>query len=220
MPLTTDTYAPPSRMALGLGVLAALGGAVAVGLLRGAPSAVLWLAFVALASAVMLFWETLRLVLDPRVPGDPTDDDEAAATESLSARKRLALRALKELEFERSLGRISEEDFQGLSVRYRAEARDAMQALDTGLGRWRDEAAALLDKAAQKALADAAEAPADKPTVADKPAVAEKSAPADPVSKACPQCTTHNDLDAVFCKKCATRLSQETAAQTEEPADA
>ncbi len=155
MPLTTDTHAPPTRRMVALAALAAVAGAVVVGTLRGAASAVLWLAFAALAAAVMLFWETLRLVLDPQAPGDATDDDEATATEALSARKRSALRALKELEFERSLGRISEEDFQGLSTRYRAEARDAMAALDAGLGRWRDDAATLLERAAQEALAPA-----------------------------------------------------------------
>ena len=215
MPLTTDTHAPPTRRMVALAALAAVAGAVVVGTLRGAASAVLWLAFAALAAAVMLFWETLRLALDPQAPGDPTDDDEAAATEALSARKRSALRALKELEFERSLGRISEEDFQGLSTRYRAEARDAMAALDAGLGRWRDDAATLLERAAQEALA-----PVEKPTEksaeksAEKPAETTVEAPK-PATRACPQCTTHNDLDAVFCKKCGTRMVTEPMPETE-----
>jgi ribosomal protein L40E len=214
VPLTTDTHAPPTRRMVALAALAAVAGAVVVGTLRGAASAVLWLAFAALAAAVMLFWETLRLVLDPQAPGDPTDDDEAAATEALSARKRSALRALKELEFERSLGRISEEDFQGLSTRYRAEARDAMAALDAGLGRWRDDAATLLERAAQEALTPA-EKSTDKPTArpTDKSTETTVEAPK-PATRACPQCTTHNDLDAVFCKKCGTRMVTEPMPDT------
>jgi len=206
---TTDSYAVSSRRTLAGALAVALFGALGLGVLRGLPSAVLWLAFSALSGAVVLFWETLRLVLDPLAPGDAHEDDEESATRGLSARKRSALRALKELEFERSLGRISEEDFQGLSTQYRTEARAAMQALDDDLGTWRSEAAALLERAEAAPETTATEtAPETTPEAAPKTVAAETAA-TEAVTRACPKCSTVNDTDAVFCKKCGTRMVPE-----------
>jgi len=42
------------------------------------------------------------------------------------------LRALKDLEFERSVGKIGEDDYAELSARYRADAKRLMQLIDAG----------------------------------------------------------------------------------------
>jgi hypothetical protein len=53
-----------------------------------------------------------------------------AAPSAEEEQKRSVLRALKDLEFERGVGKISEEDYTELSERYRAEAKRLMRSLD------------------------------------------------------------------------------------------
>jgi len=45
--------------------------------------------------------------------------------------KRDALAAIKEVEFDRAMGKLSEEDFTSLTARYRAQALAAIAALET-----------------------------------------------------------------------------------------
>ena len=191
------------------GVLAV---SVTLGLLRGAPAVVLWLAFVALASAVLFFWETLRVVFDPNAPGDEAAiGDEEGLPVELEARNRAALRALRDLEFERAIHRLSEEDYKALEQKYRAEARAAMRAIDADLGDWLTRADAMLAKVEAPTAAKTETLPeAPKPTSDDAPAVS------DTAKAACPKCETANDTDAVFCKKCGTKLA---AGEVKEEAD-
>jgi len=177
--------------------------AVPLGIAKGAPAVVLWLAFALLSGAVLLFWETLRLVLDPAQPGDADEgDDDGAALGALEARKRAALQALRDLEFERSIGRIGEEDHQALDARYRAEARDAMRAVDEGIGPRRAMAEAML-----------AEAEGGAPVAAAKTEAAESPTDTKRAGE-CPKCETSNDDDAVFCKRCGHRMKAEVGDAT------
>lgn len=187
--------------------------AVPLGLLKGAPAVVLWVAFTLLSGAVLLFWETLRLVLDPSQPGDADEgDDDGAALAVLEARKNAALGALKDLEFERSIGRIGEEDHRALEARYRAEARAAMKAVDEGVGPWRARAEAMLaDAEADTAAGTISEAASTEPR--PEPSEGERP-PAPPVTSACPKCETANDGDAVFCKRCGHRMKEEAGDAT------
>jgi rubrerythrin len=54
--------------------------------------------------------------------------------EELQARKRHALSAIRELEFDYQTGKLSDEDYRSLRSRYEKEAVDAMKGLD-GLGK-------------------------------------------------------------------------------------
>ena len=187
--------------------------AVPIGLVKGAPTVVLWIGFVLLAGAVLLFWESLRLVLDPAQPGDVDEgDDDCAALAALDERKRAALQALRDLEFERSIGRIGEDDHRALEARYREEARAAMKAIDDGVGPWRARAEAMLAEADGTAEA----APIAQAGKSTKPATLTMDAHAEakPVAAECPKCATPNDEDAVFCKKCGQRLQEEVADAT------
>lgn len=189
--------------------------AVPIGVLRGAPGVVLWVAFALLAAAVVLFWEALRTALDPAAPGDEVDADDEGVTSDLEARKRAALQALRDIEFERSIGRLSEEDHKELEKKYRAEARAAMQAIDAGLGPWLSRAETMLaevESAPSDARAEAgdgeknaAQGDASDAKVNDAKAIHPASEEA-PKSAVCAKCETANDTDAVFCKKCGTRL--------------
>jgi len=196
-PSPGDTF---PRHGLFLAVAVVVVASFPIGFWRGAPAVALWVAFALLAAAVLIFWEALRTVLDPAAPGDPLDTDDAGTPSALEARKRAALKALKDIAFERSIGRLSEEDYQELEARYRAEARDAMRAIDEGLGPWLARAEAMLAETAQNALNLEGEGPpADLP-----PREATLSH-----DKQCVKCATVNDGDAVFCKKCGARITPE-----------
>jgi hypothetical protein len=190
-------------------------GAVVVGALRGGAAVALWLAFAALAAAVLLFWEALRSLVDPAAPADH-DDDDASRLASLESRKNAALRALKDIAFERSIGRLDEADYAQLEVRYRAEARAALASLDEGVQAWRDAAESLLTEAERRATgapaAEPAPAPAAEPAPNAEPAPAAEEAPvvaATARDRACPACGTRNDTDALFCKRCGARVEEE-----------
>jgi hypothetical protein len=99
----------------------------------------------------------------------------------LEQEKGLALRTIKELEFDRAMGKISDEDFHEMSVRLRARATRLMKQLDAGSG-YRTQ----IERDLAKRLGDSA----------DKPAGA----------RACAKCSTANDPDARFCKSCGAPL--------------
>lgn len=173
---------------IGITIVVALG----VGFVAGVASA--FLAFVtgALLGAILLVWHSLRTLA-----GDTEVDAalETAATQAptaLTEKKRRALRALKDIEQEHSLGKIDDDDYKELAAQYRTQAKDVIREIDDALAPYREKAEALvqahLDK--QKKL----EAKDDKR--------------AKDLS-VCPKCETKNDADATFCKKCGAKLSTE-----------
>jgi hypothetical protein len=168
--------------------------------------------------------------------------------------KRSVLRALKDIEFERSVGKISDEDYAQLAKKYREEARRLLQTIDEKSADGRERAEALvLKKLRQAGLAEPAtgdeedetiddetidetidEGVTDKPDIeaastesavaaiqmvlatkrpAKKKKKKAKNKPAFEVDEAatanaCGKCGTTNDKDAVFCKKCGTRVGK------------
>jgi len=96
--------------------------------------------------------------------------------------KALALRTIKELEFDRAMGKISEEDFREMSTRLRARATRLMKQLDAG-GGYR----AQIERDLAKRMGDAGEK-------------------AERAPRTCTNCSTQNDPDARFCKNCGTQL--------------
>ena len=53
---------------------------------------------------------------------------------ALEREKLLTLRAIKELEFDRAMGKLSDEDWQEMSGRLRARAARLIRQLDAGAG--------------------------------------------------------------------------------------
>ena len=104
---------------------------------------------------------------------------------SLEREKKLALRAIKELEFDRAMGKLSEEDFREMSGRLRQRAARLIQQLDAGAG-YRDR----IERDLAKRLGD-------------KPAEVQPRASA---GLSCAKCSTSNDPDARFCKECGAKL--------------
>jgi hypothetical protein len=141
------------------------------------------------------------------------------------------LRALKDLEFERSVGKISEEDYRALVAKYRAEGKRLIRALDEdaqprrerveGLVNERLHDEGLLERAPDPYRGPEPQVMAAKKAKKRKPArVEEPKAPEEPpdMRPACAACGTRNDADAVFCKKCGARQrDEEEEASESEP---
>ena len=180
----------------------------ALGAFYGLPLAVLGLATTALVLVVALLWGSVsslagetELSLDEALSyGAPSVEEE---------QKLAVLRALKDLEFERSVGKISEDDYREFSARYRAEAKRLIARVDESLAETRKLAEDLATERLQRARLDSekAETAAPEPSTETKPKITELS---------CTACMTTNDADARFCKHCGKTLNEAPAASAEE----
>ncbi len=136
----------------------------------------------------------------------PLVGDAAALTgEALSERSRavlareksLVLRALKDLEFDRSMGKVSQSDFEEMARRLRARAVSLMKQLDEDATGYRTIIEReLTARLAGRAAGGSSQAVAEAPSTDDVPTAPGVCA-----------CGTANDIDAVFCKRCGTKLS-------------
>ncbi|MFZ5895841.1 MAG: hypothetical protein ACOY0T_32590 [Myxococcota bacterium] len=197
-------------------------GVAALGSLYGLPWAVLGLAAAALTLVVALLWSSVSSL---------ADDSELSLDEALSygapsaeeEQKLAVLRALKDLEFERSVGKISEEDYQEFSARYRAEAKRLIARVDESLAETRKLAEELAEARIQAALAaspDEAEAtkepaPENEPSSDDGvDGAASPEAETREGELRCKDCETWNDSDARFCKHCGKTLQEPSVAKT------
>ena len=126
-------------MVLGGSLLAAVAVLVGLHLVVGvkidAPTLALALACALLIWALRGMWGVVTALARPSV--DALIDDGVAARESstlaeLREEKRRVLRAIKELEFDHSMGKLSDEDFAAIGDRYKLRAIEIMRTLDEG----------------------------------------------------------------------------------------
>jgi hypothetical protein len=200
--------------------------AIAVGIWQGIALMVLILAALAFALAIVLLSSSVR-----GLSGDtPLSLDEAIAFGAPSAeeeQKRAVLRALKDLEYERSVGKISEDDYQEFSLRYREEARRLISLVDESMLASRELAEKLLAQRVEAAgiqeergnpesESTSESGPESEPefesTSASEPGSESKpkpkSEPRPNATLACPSCSTVNDADARFCKRCGATVGK------------
>src|SRR5262245_7860062 len=133
---------------------------------------------------------------------------------ALEREKLLTLRTIKELEFDRAMGKLSDADWQEMSTRLRARAARLMRQLDTATG-YREqverdlvkrlgEADARLkprDPLEPRAGSQSLEREASTERTVEREALAEREA-----ARICESCSAANDADARFCKNCGTKL--------------
>jgi hypothetical protein len=178
-----DLLANVIRVGTPFAPLIVLIGAVALGFLRGPGAALLVLAAGGLLAMIAAFWKSIRILI-----GEELLPEEALALEAPSAeeeQKRAVLRALKDLEYEYKLGKVSEDDYQMLSVRYRAEARKLLRSLDDRLSPARQKAEEIVAREIGAAVPAApASSKGKKGAKTDKKASSSKQAPkAEPAEK-------------------------------------
>ena len=191
-------------------VLAALGCATAVTFMaRGqGPTAVILLG-VLMATAAMVGYMALR-TLRPlvSVEEDRTVMVGQRTRVALEREKLMTLRSIKELEFDRAMGRLSDEDWKEMSGRLRARAARLMRQLDAGAG-YRDQIERDLAKrlGAPNARLKGSRSDDDNERRADDRHERSASLSAERV---CSACSTANDADAKFCKGCGQALAIRT----------
>lgn len=209
------------------------------GALLGPPIAILVMASGVLLGVIALFWASLRILSGDAALSPELEalDATAHAVDALASRKKMLVRALKDLENERALGKLEDDDFEQLSHTYRGELKEVLTRIDATLEPHRpkaeDAARAYLAKAG---LAEEGSRGTKPVPVATEPKVPPEAAESEPdsddddddesepvIAKAtakkavgpsrveCTKCTTSNEVDATFCKKCGTSLAKEEA---------
>jgi hypothetical protein len=201
-------------VAIGLPV-GGLVGAVAVGVIAGIGSALLVVAAAALLGTIALLWASVRTLSgDAPLSLDlETVSARKLGVDALSEQKRRVLRALKDLENERAIGKIEEADYEMLVARYRDEAKAVMREMDLEVAPLRGEA----EKVARSFLKKRGLEPEDSPETAIEATVEAPAASGERVT--CAKCRTSNEPDATFCKKCGASLDAPVA-QGDADADA
>jgi hypothetical protein len=163
-------------------VLTGLGCATAITfLVRGQGVTTVVLVGLLMATAILVGVAALR-TLRPLVSAE---EDRVAMVggrtrAALEREKHLTLRAIKELEFDRAMGKLAESDFVEMSSRLRTRAARIMRQLDAGTG-YRTQ----IEKDLAARVGDV---------------------PVKPASHTCAACATVNDPDAKFCKGCGAKL--------------
>lgn len=217
-------------VALGLPAVTVAAAAVAA-VTVGAPMAILILTAGMLLGVIALFWASLRILSgDAALPPElEALDATAHAVDALASRKKMLVRALKDLDNERALGKLEDDDYEQLSFTYRGELKDVLTRIDASLAPHRPKA----EEAVRAYLAKAEiakDVPADAdseresgsasgsasaeshpeleggPTLDSEPAIAVRTAA--PARIPCASCATSNEPDATFCKKCGASLAK------------
>ncbi|MBS1817836.1 MAG: zinc ribbon domain-containing protein [Acidobacteria bacterium] len=185
-PDSPESAAQPGMQPWQFFVLAGLGCATAVTFMARAQGlTVVLLLSLLMATTVLVAIAAFRAIR----PLVSEQDDRSAVIgqrtrAALEQEKANTLRTIKELEFDRAMGKMSEEDFREMSSRLRARAARLIKQLDAGTG-YRPR----IEQDLARRLGERAEA---KPSRA---------------ARACAQCSTANDPDARFCKNCGGRLA-------------
>jgi hypothetical protein len=133
--------------------------ALIVGVIQGPAAAVLVLAASALIAVIAIFWASVRTLLG-ETPLSGADAYALGAPRAEEEQKRAILRALKDLDFERSVGKISDEDHKALTSKYRNEAKRLLRLLDEEAQPRRERAEAMvLRRLRKEGLVDQIDAP-------------------------------------------------------------
>ena len=124
------------------------------------------------------------------------DRPSERARAALEREKTLVLRSIKELEFDKAMGKVSSKDFDEMAGRLRARAVMLMKQLDEGGSAYRE----IIERELRTRVRGRAPGRAGSLDPATDSAT---NSAADPATCAC---GTVNDADAAFCKRCGTKL--------------
>ena len=183
-------------------VLAALGCATAVTFMaRGQGVTAVILLGVMMAAAALVGLAALRAFLPLVSPQEERAAVGQRTRAALEREKLLSLRAIKELEFDRAMGKLSDEDFKEMSGRLRTRAGRIIRQLDAGAG-YREQI--------ERDLAKRIGGDGRSPSLSGERANADGPGAGLSVERSdhCASCDTVNDHDAKFCKHCGASLSQ------------
>ena len=125
---------------------------------------------------------------------------------------------LRDLKFDHDGGKISTPDFETLDAKLRGQAKEVLRLLDEDAAPFRQRAEEMITESLASAGGTPYRTkPADRGPEEDvaaetegpdrgEPETVARTESAEPVRLECPECATPNEPDAVFCKKCGTRV--------------
>ncbi|MBX3229725.1 MAG: zinc ribbon domain-containing protein [Labilithrix sp.] len=174
-----------------------------VGVMMGPATSILVLAAGLLLGVIAILWSSIRVLSgDAPLPPELEELDMHAHADALTSRKTMLLRALKDIENERALGKIEADDYEPIAAQYRSDLKAVMTKIDQALAPNR----ALAEEAAREHLLKAGVGgePAPEPA----PVAKKKAKDEEPARVECPSCNAKNEPDAKFCKECATKLEK------------
>ncbi len=178
-----------------------LGAAVAVATVRPQGIAPLIMLVAAVGSGAYVGYALYRMLVPvaSRTLADRVEMVGGRTRAALEREKTLVLRAIKELEFDRAMGKVSDADFDQTAGRLRVRARALLKQLDIDGTAYRDLIERELAERLEKAAPPGEAAPAGK-----------GGAPRGPRSSGtrlvCGHCEANNERDARFCKQCGAEL--------------
>jgi hypothetical protein len=182
---------PAIVLGLGGAFIAAVYGVTIMHMRMGAPLVMLALGGLTLVLSGIALWRVLdplsRAGVDVAPPSAPRG---SGRLRELEREKQLVLKAIKEVEVDYLMRKIAEPDYKDMVERYRARALRIIGELEAG-----DNFRPLIERELRDRLAVGESA---------KAAATTSSATATPGP--CPSCSTRNDEDAQFCKKCGGTL--------------
>jgi hypothetical protein len=149
-----------------------------------------------LVAAVLVGVAAVWLVLQPLIAPGPPSAPVYEPPDPEETPKGLALAALKEIEFDRETGKLSDEDYAFLKSKYTGAALEALRAESA-------EAAARPETAEGGGGGDV-----EAMIAARVRALRSAATSAPPGAPVCPTCGPRPEPDAVFCSTCGQRLQE------------
>lgn len=149
-------------------------------------------------AAVLLGLTALWLVLGPLLRPRSSSPATYEPLELEETPKGVALAALKEIEFDRETGKLSEADYDFLKARYTAEALEALRT-DPVVGT--NDIEALIAAKVHSLRSASAATSLDTSTPSATQPLQASHAPA------CDACGPRAEPDAIFCSSCGRRLA-------------
>ena len=192
---SSSTFRPWHLFALA-GLLAATVGVVVVRPSDTAPLILFVAAIFAGAAVGFGIYRTIWPLADLKFH-DRTELIGGRTRAALDREKTLVLRAIKELEFDQAMGKVSDSDFRQMGERLRARAIALMRQLDADTPGYRER----IERELAERLQGIGEEPVDS------------GADARPI---CEKCGASNESDAKFCKSCGSALNIGVAAKDAE----
>jgi hypothetical protein len=176
----------------GAGAIVVLAYGLAVERMRGPPLVVLALGGMTLALTAGALLRVIGPLTRPETADPAAGGQTRRAVRELEREKQLVLKAIKEIELDYQMRKISERDYREMVERYRNRAMRLISELEAG-----DDYRGLIEKELKLRL----ELP-----VADAPAPAAPAGATAGSRPTCRICQKVNDADAKFCKSCGEKL--------------
>jgi hypothetical protein len=155
-----------------------------------------------IVAAALVGLAAVWLILQPLVAPGPSKPPVYEPPEPEETARGVALTALKEIEFDRETGKLSDEDYAFLKRKYTGEALAALRAESMGLEQTAAGSAAVDSGGGAGGAGDV-----EVMIAARVRALRSAATSAPPGAPVCSDCGPRPEADAVFCSSCSRRLA-------------